>query len=391
MVVYDTTCEDCARGRLQFPTIRGITRTNKCNVDEVVVSGESEEEFEMSLGDYRTQKGCYQAPLGGQITGGSWKWHGEGTWIAESVCFEWFNTEVPPVDCKFMEDGRLVKCKSNEGYAMNKCPRQRPPRPVLLRKMVINSKCTDCSKGSLSLNVCGLEGSNCKVKVNSLGIKDGLQEFKRKLGNWEANGGCFMAPLGGKISEGNITWEGQGELEVKNICFEWIGSSKFPYDCQVHRNQLVSCRKNTFYPDKKCPTKGIAPPTAGHTLLRKIVVDCYDCSEGYFSVSLWGADDAIDIHNCSSTSLKISSIGKSSYQEELGEYTVAYGCYQAPLDAAVSQGTIQWHGKGTWKVRNLCFEWKDNMKFPLDCEVDGERIVNCRRNRNYSGLKCPTV
>ena len=82
-----------------------------------------------------------------------------------------------------------------------------------------------------------------------------------------------QAPLGGKISEGNITWEGQGELEVKNICFEWIGSSKFPYDCQVHRNQFVSCRKNTFYPDKKCPTKGIAPPTAGHTLLRKIVVD----------------------------------------------------------------------------------------------------------------------
>jgi len=105
---------------------------------------------------------------------------------------------------------------------------------------------------------------------------------------------------------------------------------------------------------------------------------------------VWGADDAVVVHNCTTEPLSITGVGKQGFERELGEYTETHGCRQAPLDARVSEGKIVWEGKGRWKAKNICFEWLDEKKFPLDCKIYGDVIAGCKTNRDYPGLKCPT-
>ena len=56
----------------------------------------------------------------------------------------------------------------------------------------------------------------------------------------------------------------------------------------------------------------------------------------------------------------------------------------------MSDGTITWVGEGLWKADDICFEWLDEKKFPLDCKIYGNVIASCKTNRDYPGLKCPT-
>jgi len=106
-------------------------------------------------------------------------------------------------------------------------------------------------------------------------------------------------------------------------------------------------------------------------------------------MEVWGADDALEVHKCRTEPLQVTGVGKDEFEEELGEYTESFGCHEAPLDARVSDGTIKWTGRGKWKANNVCFEWLDDVKFPLDCQIHGNKITNCKTKRDYPGLKCP--
>merc|ERR1711874_759914 len=105
---------------------------------------------------------------------------------------------------------------------------------------------------------------------------------------------------------------------------------------------------------------------------RKIVVDtsgCKGCEGASMIMQVWGADDALTVHDCTTQPLTISSAGLNQFERELGGYAKTQGCYQAPLDARVSDGKISWDSRVKWRGGTICFEWLDEKKFPLDCKV----------------------
>jgi len=130
----------------------------------------------------------------------------------------------------------------------------------------------------------------------------------------------------------------------------------------------------------------------GHTLLRKIVLNttiCTECSRGSLVMSVWGADDAVEVFSCVTDPLTVTTVGKSEHENDLGLYTRTRGCHWAPLDAKVSRGFLTWKGEGDFQADQICFEWLDSEKFPLECLVFQNTIINCIANRGYTDLKCP--
>ena len=147
----------------------------------------------------------------------------------------------------------------------------------------------------------------------------------------------------------------------------------------------------------------------GHTLLRKIVLNttvCTECWTGSLVMRVWGADDAVEVFSCVTDPLNVRSVGKSEHENDLGLYTQTRGCHwvgcflfipnirflflKAPLDAKVSRGFLTWTGEGDFQADQICFEWLDSEKFPLECTVFENTIINCKANRHYQDLKCPS-
>jgi len=131
----------------------------------------------------------------------------------------------------------------------------------------------------------------------------------------------------------------------------------------------------------------------GHTLLRKIVLNttvCTECWTGSLVMRVWGADDAVEVFSCVTDPLTVRTVGKSEHENDLGLYTQTRGCHWAPLDAKVSRGFLTWTGEGDLQADQICFEWLDSEKFPLECKVFENTIINCETNRNYQDLKCPS-
>jgi len=253
-------------------------------------------------------------------------------------------------------------------------------------------------------------GGVAQCKTGPLRVRgEGRESFEEELGEYSRSGGCHKVPLDTKVSNGTIRWVGEGKWEAESICLEWMDKAEFPFVCKIRRNMIKGCKMKREYRNRECPTSTTTttttPPPAtspshprptiqqGHTLLRKVVVDtatCKKCSDGALVMQLWGADDALDVYNCTSRHLKFRGVGKTSFERELGEYTLNGGCHQAPLDARVSDGNVRWVGHGRWKAVHVCFEWLDWVKFPMDCSIHNNKIGNCKPNRSYAGLKCPT-
>jgi len=246
-----------------------------------------------------------------------------------------------------------------------------------------------------------------------------MHVFEKELGNYKKSKGCYQVPLDEKASNGKISWDRDVKWRSGRICLEWMDNEKFPVDCKVRGNVIVRCRKNKNYPEKKCPTIPMKPLTlqslgpsrttssqatatpfiiaptvqSGHTLLRRIVLNttsCKGCERGRLTLQVWGADDARTVHNCTTLPLQVAT-GLQAFEKELGVYIKNNGCHQAPLDAKVSDGIVSWDQRVKWKSNSICFEWMDDHKYPLDCKVHGNRIGSCKTNREYPGLKCPSI
>jgi len=77
--------------------------------------------------------------------------------------------------------------------------------------------------------------------------------------------------------------------------------------------------------------------------------------------------------------------GKKNGHEDEGERTMMGTCYEAALNAQLSNGgSITWEGEGTWTPQasgGVCVDWQDAASFAWACDITGSgpsyTLTNC--------------
>jgi len=281
VVVNTSTCEGCEEGSLTLH----VWGTDNCTTPPLQVTRTGIQAFEKELGDYNTDKGCYQFPLDVSVSEAKITWDRKTRWRTGSICVEWMDSKMFPRDCKVRVDGGIGRCRKNKDYPERKCPTSStvqssnpaettmPETPTtstpavaatvqsghtLLRRIVVDtSSCKGCEGGSMTVQVWGADDArtvhNCTTPPLRVTGKD-MQAFEKKLGDFTRTRGCHKAPLDASVSEGRVTWDRRVKWRSGSICFEWLDDHKFPLDCKVQGHSIGSCKINTGYPNLKCPT-----------------------------------------------------------------------------------------------------------------------------------------
>jgi len=262
-----------------------VSGVNNCTTPPLRVIRTGIQAFEKELGDYNTNRGCYQFPLDVSRSEARITWDRKTRWRTGSICVEWTDSKMFPRDCKVRADGRIGRCRKNKDYPERRCPTSStvqttkpaettvPETPTtstspvaatvqsghtLLRRIVVDtSSCKGCDGGSMTVQVWGADDArtvhNCTTPPLRVTGKD-KHAFEKKLGDFTRTRGCHKAPLDASVSDGKITWDRRVKWRSGSICFEWLDDHKFPLDCKVQGHSIGGCKTNRGYPNLKCPT-----------------------------------------------------------------------------------------------------------------------------------------
>jgi len=94
-VVYKVQC-----------TTKNLDHNSEVDYDE----GSAVFDDKFTLGTFKPDGGCLNAPLDGAVTDSLWKWTGEGDWVGDKICIEWSGSDVFASVCSFVAGGKITAC-----------------------------------------------------------------------------------------------------------------------------------------------------------------------------------------------------------------------------------------------------------------------------------------
>jgi len=117
--INSTSCTGCTTEGLklllngrQDVVYKVACRTNNLdhNSDVDYDAGSAVFDDKVTLGLFTPDGGCLNAPLDGDVSESEWTWTGEGDWVGETICVEWFGSDVFASICSFISGGKITDC-----------------------------------------------------------------------------------------------------------------------------------------------------------------------------------------------------------------------------------------------------------------------------------------
>jgi len=126
--IYSISCTGCTTEGLEL-TLNGrqdVVNKVQCktnnldhNIDVDYDEGSSVFDDKVTLGLFTPDGGCLNAPLDGAVSDSEWKWTGEGEWVGDKICVEWFGGDVFASSCSVISGGKITDCEKIDGAV---CP-----------------------------------------------------------------------------------------------------------------------------------------------------------------------------------------------------------------------------------------------------------------------------